>query len=241
MNTIVLTTANAKTDQNNVLRLNLTSDLKLENNLISLNHCNIYYNWKNFKSEYENVMFRYEYLPTNSEHYVTIPDGSYSIEDINNFLHHDMKLNGYENSDGTYDINIYANPVYNRVTITISKDFQLIMSEGFRETIGFDWDQRVLTNTEANGKLVPHLERVDTIEIHCNLVDNRVTYDSSVLYSFSPNDSFGNLLTIKPFFLETCYCRNATFSYIEVWFTDQDGEALDVEDKISVRIGIIDR
>ena len=34
MNSVVFSTANAKTDQNNVVRLNLTSDLKLDGNSV---------------------------------------------------------------------------------------------------------------------------------------------------------------------------------------------------------------
>ena len=54
-----MSTANSETDRNNVLRLNLTSDLRLEDNLVSLSHCSIYYTWKNFKSEYGNTDFSY--------------------------------------------------------------------------------------------------------------------------------------------------------------------------------------
>ena len=238
MNSIVLTTANAKTEDSHKLRLYLTSDLKLENSLISLGHCSIYYNWKNFKAEYGNTEFLYEDLRTGFTVQATIPDGSYSVRDINNFIHHLMTINKHVNSDGTFGINLYANAVYNRVTITVSADYAFGMKAGLRETLGFDSSQTRITNSEANGNLVPRLERVENVLIGCNLVDNRVTHNSSILYSFTPDQSFGSLLTIKPYYPQTRFCRNASFNYIEVSFTDQDGKPLDVEDKILVELQI---
>lgn len=213
--------------------------MKLENNLISLSHCSNYYN--NFKFEYVNPEFQYTDLKTGIFYVVTIPDGSYSVRDINNFVNHSMRERGHENADGSFGINLYANPVYNRVTITVSNDFRFSVSNGLMETLGFDSTQKSITNTEVNDKLVPQLERVDTVLIHCNLVDNRVTHNSSLLYAFVPNDSFGSLLRLSPNYQQNRYCRNASFSDIEVYFTDQDGRPLDVEDKILVELQIIDR
>ena len=54
-----------------------------------------------------------------------------------------------------------------------------------------------------------------------------------VLYTFVPNKSFGQLLDIstkKFMFLKTF---NSEFSYIEVWFTDQNSKPLEIEDKIT--------
>ena len=51
------------------------------------------------------------------------------------------------------------------------------------------------------------------------------------MYTFVSNKSFGQLLDIsnKNFrFLKTF---NSEFSYIEVWFTDQDSKSLEIEDK----------
>ena len=241
MNSIVLNTANAGTTEDHKLRLSLTSDLHLNNNLVSLSHCSIYYNWKNFKKEYGNTQFTIHHLPSTTIIVVDLPDGSYSVRDINNYIHHIMKLAGYENADGTYDINVYANPVYNRVTISVSNVFQFSMTDPFARMLGFDTTQTQITNAEVNGNLVPQIEVVDTVLIHCNLVDNRVTHDSSILFAFVPNDSFGNLLSITPNYPQNRFCRNASFSYVEVYFTDQDGKALHVEDRILVELQIAEK
>ena len=51
---------------------------------------------------------------------------------------------------------------------------------------------------EKNGKNVPHLEIVELVLIHCNIVNNNYQQNSRILYTFAPNKSFGSLLEISP-------------------------------------------
>ena len=59
-----------------------------------------------------------------------------------------------------------------------------------------------------------------------------------VLYTFATNKLFGQLLDISStnfIFLKTF---NSKFSYIEVWFTDQNYKLLEIEDKINITLVI---
>ena len=49
-----------------------------------------------------------------------------------------------------------------------------------------------------NGENVPHLEVVELILVHCNLVNNDYQQDSKILYTFVPTKTFGSLLEISP-------------------------------------------
>ena len=85
-----------------------------------------------------------------------------------------------------------------------------------------------------NGENVPFLGITEVVLIHCNIVNNDYQQDSRVLYTFVPNKSFGQLIDISPknfIFLKTF---NSEFSYIELWFTDQNSKPLEIEDKISI-------
>ena len=91
---------------------------------------------------------------------------------------------------------------------------------------------------DENCKNVPHLEITEVVLIHCNIVNNDYQQDSRVLYTFVPNKSFGQLLDISPknfIFLKTF---DSEFSYIEVWFTDQNSKPLEIEDKINITLVI---
>ena len=55
---------------------------------------------------------------------------------------------------------------------------------------------------------------------------------------FVPNKLFGQFLDISPknfIFLKTF---NSEFSYIEIWFTDQNSKLLQIEDKINIALVI---
>ena len=87
-----------------------------------------------------------------------------------------------------------------------------------------------------NGENVPHLEIVELVLVHCNLVNNDYQQDSRVLYTFVPNKTFGSLLEISPtnhVFLKTF---TSEFQEIKIWFTDQTSTPLEVEDRINVTL-----
>ena len=63
---------------------------------------------------------------------------------------------------------------------------------------------KLLESTESkitedkNGEIVPHLEIVELVLVHCNLVSNDYQQDSRILYTFVPNKPFGSLSEISP-------------------------------------------
>ena len=74
---------------------------------------------------------------------------------------------------------------------------------------------------------VSHLEINEVVLVHCNIVNNDYQQDSRVLYTVVPNVSFRQLLDISPSNLIYFLIFNSEFSYIEVWFTDQNWEPLE--------------
>ena len=87
---------------------------------------------------------------------------------------------------------------------------------------------------DKNGENVPHLEITEVVLVHCNIVNNDYQQDSRVLYTFVPNKPFGSLLEISPtnhIFLKTF---NSEYNEIIVWFTDQNSQLLEIEDRINL-------
>ena len=85
-------------------------------------------------------------------------------------------------------------------------------------------------------KMCLYLEITEVVFVHCNIVNNDYQQDSRILYTFVLNKSFGQLLDMlsKNFiFLKTF---NSEFSYIEVWFTDQNYKPLEIKDKINITL-----
>ena len=74
--------------------------------------------------------------------------------------------------------------------------------------------------------------------IQCNIVNNDYQQDSRVLYTFVSNKSFGLLLDISTKHFAVLKTFDSDFSFIEVWFTDQNSKPLEIEDKINVNLVI---
>ena len=87
-----------------------------------------------------------------------------------------------------------------------------------------------------DGKIVPRLETVDVVLVHCNLVNNNYQQASKVLFTFVPNKQLGKLITITPHSPTVLKTTNAEFSFIEIWFTDQNNRSLEIENNVNITL-----
>ena len=51
---------------------------------------------------------------------------------------------------------------------------------------------------DKDGEIVPKLEAVKDVLVHCNLGNNNYQQASNVLFTFVPNKQFGQLFNISP-------------------------------------------
>ena len=132
---------------------------------------------------------------------------------------------------------IYANKKKgNRITFTIKAGYYLELVTP--ETTKLLGSTKSKITKDENDENVPHLEITQVILIHCNIGNNDDQENSRVLYTFVPNKSIAQLLDIRPkkyIFLITFHSE---FSYIRVWFTDQNSKPLEREDKINITLVI---
>ena len=89
---------------------------------------------------------------------------------------------------------------------------------------------------DKNGELVSKLESVDLVLLNCNLVNNSYQQTSKVLFTFVPNKKYGQLITVLPNSLIMLKTINTEFSFIEIWFTDQDNRPLEIEDSVNISL-----
>ena len=67
-------------------------------------------------------------------------------------------------------------------------------------------------------------------------MNNNYQQASKVLFTFVPNKRFGQLITMtlhSPTMLKT---PNAEFSFIEIWFMDQNKRPLKIEDNVNITL-----
>ena len=100
---------NSKTSQPHRFKLDLTDKLNLKNpnKNMALGNLSIYCTWKNIKSEYNNNRFKISAQTWNNT--FDLPDGSYSIADIQDYFEFIIKKR--ENLTENPPVQIYSNKI----------------------------------------------------------------------------------------------------------------------------------
>ena len=80
------------------------------------------------------------------------------------------------------------------------------------------------------------LESLQVVLVHCNLSNNNYQQASKVLFTFVPNKQFGHLINIAPHSLTMLSTTNTEISFIEVWFTYQNSEPLEIGDNVNLTL-----
>ena len=89
---------------------------------------------------------------------------------------------------------------------------------------------------DKNSENVPKLENIEVVLVHYNLVNNAYQQHSKVLFTFVPTKQYGQLISISPHSLVFLRTINKEFSEIEIWFTDQNNNALEIEDNVNISL-----
>ena len=97
---------------------------------------------------------------------------------------------------------------------------------------------KLLGSTENKLIKNKYREVTEVVLVHCNLVNNDYQEDSRVLHTFVPNKPFVNLLEVAPTNFIPLKTFNSEFSHMEVWFTDQNCQPLEIEDRINLTLVI---
>ena len=192
MDTIVMNSENSRTPEYHVLTLKLTDKLdpRRGQKAVALSNFSIYYTCRNIKSSYNNNKFKIS-APTWSEEF-ELPDGSYSVSDIQDYFEYILKKHS-ENADNP-SIIIYVNKIENRITFKIKNGYYIELLTP--ETIKLLPSAANKITKDKNSENVPHLEVVELVLVHCNLVNNNYQQHSRIVCTFVPNKTFGSLLEI---------------------------------------------
>ena len=159
MDTIFMNSENSKNSELHVLILKLTNklDLRIGEKVIALSNLSIYYTWKNIKRSYNNNKFKISASTWNDE--FELPDGSYSISDIQDYFEYILKKHG-EDIDKP-SIQIYVNKIENWILLKIKNGYSLELLTP--ETTKLLGSTKNKITKDKNGEDVPHLEIEDCL------------------------------------------------------------------------------
>ena len=127
-------------------------NLKNPNKNIALTNLSIYYTWRNIKSEFN------------------FPDGSYSVFDIQDYFEFIIKKHETIADTDNPPVQIDVNKIKIRIVFKIKTGYKLeLLTEETMQLLG---SSKNVFDKNKNGELVPRLETVDAVLVHCNLVNN---------------------------------------------------------------------
>ena len=161
-----------------------------------------------------------------------MPDGSYSIAALQNYFEYIIKK--HETIADVSPVLTYVNEINNIIVFKIKSGYKLELLS--KETMKLLGSTSNSIDKDKNSELVPKLERVYLVLVHCNVVNNSYQQASKVLFTFVPNKKYGQLITISPETLIMLKTINTEFSFIEIWFTDQDNRPLEIEDSVNISL-----
>ena len=138
----------------------------------------------------------------------------------------------HEKKPVTPSIIIYINKIENKHTFKVKTGYylELLTPEIKKLLRGI---KSKITNNE-HGENVPYLEITEAALTYGNVISNNNNQQKSrVLYTFVPNKSFSQFRPKIFIFLKTFDWK---FGHIEVWFTDQNSNPLQIKDKINTTL-----
>ena len=232
METFFMNSKNSKTNEPYKFKYDLIDklDLRNPNKKMALANSSIYYPWKNVKSTYDINKFKIS-APTWNKTF-DLPDGSYNLSEIQDYIEYIIKK--HETNVENLPILIYINTINNRIVFKINSGYKLeLLSKETMKLLGRTKD---IIDADENSENVPKLENVEVVLVHCNLVNNAYQQHSRVLFTFVPNKQYGQLISISRQSLVFLKTMNTDFSEIEIWFTNQNNNALEIEDNVNISL-----
>ena len=121
---------------------------------------------KNINSEYNNNKLKIS-SPTSNDEF-DLPDGSYSISDIQDSFEFIIKK--HKTLTENPSLQIYPNKIKNRIVFKIETGYKLELLSP--ETMTLLGSTRKDADKDKNGEDVPKLKSVEDVLVHCNLVNN---------------------------------------------------------------------
>ncbi|DAC81509.1 TPA_asm: penton [Capsaspora MELD virus 1] len=229
---VILTQAKNIADKSEVnkLTIKLSKPIMLYNAEVCLRKFALPFAYPNVKASYGNNTFSYIHSATTYP--VTLETGLYEVSTMNAALHNVMKANSHFTTvDGSevYPINFYANPTQNRVSLVIDTGYSVVVpATNFATFIGYT--AATYTAGSYNGQNVPQFDRVQTVIVNTDIVNNIELPHAQAVYSHTPTVAAGKVITESATYPNWVSVNNSTIEEISVWFVDQANRPLDIED-----------
>lgn len=230
-----------------------------ENAEICVSQIQIPYSWFNITTNYQNTQFNFiDWLGTTYN--ITLPDGFYSIQDVNNYLETFFINNGMylinNSGQNVYYFQIYSNAQYYRnqmlfypaptslplgwtqpsnwigfPAFATNSQF-VVLANNFRTYSGFNAGTYGGGSTSLSilSQNVPIGSNVNSLVVSCNLVNNNIGMPSDTLDTFAVEGAFGANINYDPKFQKWIKIKSGTYNSLTITFKDQNFNTVVIND-----------
>lgn len=199
-----------------------------------------YYSFPNIDASNNN----FRYSPDNGVTWfnINIPEGSYEITDINDYIKRIMADNGhYDAVNNEYYINIEPNNNTLKSVVDIAANYQVdfTTANSIRSVLGFN--SQIYTEGYNESENIVNILSINSLRITSDIITSSYTNGGTenVVYSFFPNVGPGFKIIQEPLNLIYLPVTLSTISRMETKLVDQTGKLVNLRgEKLSIRFHI---
>lgn len=238
--------------------------INLKKASVALSQINLFYSWPNInKSAYNNADFQIIFPDgtpaTFTEYNVTIPDGNYTIEDLNKFLQaffvtNKLYLINTTTGQYRYFMELISNPATYKIQLIVYP-IPTSMPVGYGHPTGGFFSFPVAAGQEPSlvvlsnnnfGKLIgfdngpwfdhtsdftPQMSPVSSVLVTCSLINNKFTNPNDVIFSFvSGATEYGRMLSVQSQDLVYANIDDGLYTHVTIKFIDNNFQRLNIID-----------
>ena len=198
--------------------------------MVALDKLKMQFSWKNISSQLENQLFSYNSDGGSTFTSVTIPDGGYSYEGLNDFIKRRTVIKQSSSND-EYPIIISFDFYTLRVHVALKSGYQLDLSKSeIYELLGFD---KVILKEEENvGVRLPNFsQHTESLQIHCDLVLDSIVNgkNTDIIHATSTNNRKpGEIFTEEDLRLKLYPIYQTKIQSVRMYVTDAIGRTVDL-------------
>lgn len=167
--------------------------------------------------------------------YLIDPNGNFVfyLEFIENPVYYSIQFNSYPiptalPAGWTSPSNWQGFPV------TTSTPQLIVLNNNFQNYIGFNQGTYPNpTQTTIYSKIsdfTPQVSNVQSIIVSCNLLNNKFSIPNTILFTFSPDVSFGSLIMVNPSEHEYINIQDGLYNDFQIEFLDQNFNPITIND-----------
>jgi len=175
-----------------------------------------------------------QFTMVNNGHYLVDASGSfvYYMETEPNAANYTIQINSYPIP--TALPGGYTNPAGITFPAVATTPQIIISANNFTTWSGFTAGTYPpvvqATNYSANSQTAPQVSPVGSLLMHTNIINNRLTTPSSILYTLVFNSGFGSQTVVQPPYVLFSTVTAGQYAFIEIRFTDEANNPVAIQD-----------